>query len=292
MKIVKLYGGLGNQMFQHAFARALEAASADEVRFDASVADTDAAHNGLELDRVFGLVLPAATRQDCMRLSVPANGLLNRLRRKYLTKPTHCIDRRFGYQPELLTLPGDRYFEGYWQTERYFAHLERELRAAYAFRHPLSPRNRTMLDSLDRPIASIHVRRGDYLDHDNLNICTPAYYERAVASLGSGIRSLLVFSDDMGYCKEALRLGCTPAVYVDWNRGLDSWQDMALMSACDHHVVANSSFSWWGAWLDANPRKRVIAPAIWNRRQIIDHDHYYSFTFDDVVPEGWERVQP
>lgn len=290
MRIVKLYGGLGNQMFQYAFSRGLSRACGEEPLYDYGSVGVDAAHNGYELDRVFGLDLPAARREDCLRLAVPPTGVVNRIRRKYLTKSSHRIDRKFGYQPELLSLPGDLYYEGYWQSEKYFKPAEAEIRAAFAFRGALSDENERTLSGIKRPVASVHVRRGDYLASENLNVCTPEYYRAAVASLGVAISSVLVFSDDIEYCRSTLDLGGVPAVYVDRNRGADSWQDMAMMSRCDHHVIANSSFSWWGAWLNRSVCKRVVAPSPWNGREVRDTDRYYSFSFADVVPEAWERV--
>jgi len=277
MKIVKLYGGLGNQMFQYAFSRGLARARGEEPLYDYGSVGVDAAHNGYELDRVFGLDLPAARREDCSRLAVPPIGILNRMRRKYLTRPGHLIDRKFGYQPELWSLSGDRYYEGYWQSEKYFWLVEADIRAAFAFRNALSDENERTLAGLHRPVASVHVRRGDYLASDNLNVCTPGYYRAAVASLGGSIASVIVFSDDIEYCKATLDFGGVPAVYVDRNRGADSWQDMAMMARCDHNVIANSSFSWWGAWLNRSVGKRVIAPSPWNRREVRDTDRYYSF---------------
>ena len=87
-----------------------------------------------------------------------------------------------------------------------------------------------------------------------------------------------------------MKFGPEEADFVGWNGGQDSWQDMAMMARCDCHVVANSSFSWWGAWEDPSPAKRVIAPSIWNRREIEDHDLYYRYRFEDIVPASWERV--
>ncbi|MBN1242900.1 MAG: alpha-1,2-fucosyltransferase [Spirochaetales bacterium] len=291
MKIVKVHGGLGNQMFQYAFARSLGKATGDEIFIDASAFGDDPAHNGFELDVLFAMALPLAEARDVDRLSTKPRGALGRFRRKYFTKSTHFIDRKFGWQPEVYDMPGDRYFEGYWQSEKYFEGIAGDLRAEFAFKPPLSDRNRRLLESVRRPVASVHVRRGDYLAHPNLDICTPDYYRRAAESMrAAGAASFLVFSDDLEYCRNALELGPTPATFVDWNRGALSWQDMAMMSACDHHVVANSSFSWWGAWLDSSPEKRVVAPTVWNRREIEDRDHYYSYRFGDVVPESWERI--
>ena len=292
MKIVRIQGGLGNQMFQYAFARSLAAKVDDEVYIDSSAAAGEDVHNGYELGRVFGVGLPEAPAGAAARLGIPPSSLVNRFRRKYLTKRSHCIDKKFGYQPELYALKGDRYFEGYWQSEKYFTGIEAELRECFAFQRQLSDANLELLRDLPRPVASIHVRRGDYLKYPNLNICTPGYYEKAVAALLASrpVSSFIVFSEDLEYCRQTLRLGDRPAAFVGWNGGRDSWQDMAMMARCDHHVIANSSFSWWGAWLNPAPEKAIVAPAIWNRRQLESDDLYYRFTFEDIVPGGWLRA--
>ncbi len=293
MKIVKIYGGLGNQMFQYAFAASLAVACGEPVYADSSELGGDKLHNGLELEQVFGITMPEAPEAETRRLADAPTGILGRMRRKYLTKSTHRIDRKFGYQPELLSLRGDAYYEGYWQSEKYFMGREPEIRKAFRFKEPIGERNEELLSSLPRPIVSVHVRRGDYLAHPNLDICGPGYYEGAAAAIAArgGAGSFLVLSDDAEYCRKALRLGDAPVAYADWNRGPDSWRDMAMMARCDMHIIANSSFSWWGAWLDPNPGKLVVAPSIWNRREIEDRDRYYSFSFADVVPGSWLRVQ-
>jgi len=292
MKIVKIYGGLGNQMFQHAFARSLASKSAEKVLIDPSGLKGDRTHNGYELSRVFGDRFPEAGPKDVDRLSTRPEGLIGRFRRKYFTKPSHVIDRKYRYQSELFELEGDRYFEGYWQSEKYFSNIEDQVRSDFRFALELDGQSLSALSELPRPIVSVHVRRGDFLKYPNLNICTPRYYNEAIADLRAKGQagSLLVFSEDPGYCARELDTGGARTVYVDWNTGSDSWRDMALMSRCDHHVVANSSFSWWGAWLDPRPAKRVIAPSVWNRREISDTDLYYSFSFEDVVPASWERM--
>ena len=295
MKIVKIHGGLGNQMFQYAFALRLAAEGRDEVCIDTGGFDDQPAHNGFELGRLFSVSLPEAPREVVKRLAIRPMGILNRVRRKYLTKRSHIIDRKFGYQPELLSLEGDAYFEGYWQSEKYFAPIAAEIRSAFTFRQALAKRNEGILAAADRPLVSVHVRRGDYVTHDNLNLCSPRYYEnaaRALAEAGIEPPRYLVFSDDAEYCRRELGSSMAGALVVDWNRGSESWQDMAMMAACDLHIIANSSFSWWGAWLDEKPGRRVIAPGIWNRRELYDRDHYYSYTFGDIVPESWERAAP
>jgi hypothetical protein len=293
MKIVKIYGGLGNQMFQYAFSRALEKAvgGREELRYDCSACDADATHNGLELEKVFGLELARASEDECGRLAVRPTSLVHRFRRKYLTPRSHIIDRKFSYQGELLSLVGDYYYEGYWQNEKYFRDFEPEIRKDFSFSRRLDGRNERLFEELPRPIASIHVRRGDYLKYPDLDICTEGYYRRAIEEFrkeGSAA-SFMVFSEDVDYCRQSLGLSEAEATFVDWNAGAASWQDMAMMSRCDAHIIANSSFSWWGAWLDPKDGKSVIAPEIWNRRQIANRDRYYRFDYGEVVPERWRR---
>lgn len=292
MKIVKIQGGLGNQMFQYAFALALAASGRDEVFLDPSCLEGDSVHNGFELSRLFAPALPLASIEDVRRLSDSPTSIIGRVKRKYFSKRTHFIDRKFGYQPEVFEFPGDTYFEGYWQSEKFFKPIEGEIRNRLAFARALDDRNEELLASLPRPVASVHVRRGDYLKYPNLDICTPEYYERAAGEMARepGMKSLLVFSDDAEYCRERIRLGGAPVTIVDWNTGSESWQDMAMMARCDRHIIANSSFSWWGAWLGAAKDKAVVAPSIWNRRQVRDRDRYYRFSFDDIVPASWRRA--
>lgn len=292
MKIVKIYGGLGNQMFQYAFALSLASRTGDRVYIDSSDVQSDRLHNGYELSRLFDLRLPEADQRDVKRLSTRPRGLISRARRKYFTKPTHIIDKKYAFQRELYDLDGDFYFEGYWQSEKYFADIEDSIRKTFAFVQALDERSLSALRSLPRPIVGLHVRRGDFTKHQNLNICTPTYYAAAMSEMcrSDAALSFMIFSEDIEYCRKNLDFKDNPVVFVDWNTGADSWRDMALMSMCDHNIIANSSFSWWGAWLNQNPGKIVIAPAIWNRREIHTADRYYSFSFEDVVPSSWKRM--
>jgi hypothetical protein len=175
MKIVKIYGGLGNQMFQYAFALSLASRSAEAVYIDSSDVQSDRLHNGYELSRLFRLSLPEADRRDVARLSTRPRGLITRIRRKYFTKPTHIIDKRYAFQSELYEIDGDRYFEGYWQSEKYFANIEDLIRKTFTFVHALDECSLSALRSLPRPIVGLHVRRGDFVKYQNLNICTLKY---------------------------------------------------------------------------------------------------------------------
>ncbi len=300
MRIVKISGGLGNQMFQYAFSLALKAAGNTDVQLDLSTYRAksdyngiDLVHNGFELTELFDVQYKEASPKDVAHLSYQPTNLLNRVLRKYFTKKTHFIDKKSSYQPELLLMKDhDIYFEGNWQTEKYFQSIEDQIRKAFTFKKHLSPESENLAASLSTNCASLHIRRGDYLKTQTLNVCGKDYYLNAVKMLleKTYITELLVFSDDMDWCRSELKLEefGTKVIYVDWNKGNDSWQDMALMSKCKNHIIANSTFSWWGAWLDPNIDKIVICPEIWNLRQLNPNiDKYYRCEYGDILPEKW-----
>jgi len=301
MKIVKVAGGLGNQMFQYAFARALEARSGEDVYLDTSTYEYMPAHNGFELDKLFAVQYKAAREEDIRRLGTRPRDLFSQLRRKYFTKPTHYIDRVFRYDPDVFALKGDRYLEGWWQSEKYFASIADSLRQEFYFIPDPGPQNRQIPEeankalSADTPrryeLVSVHVRRGDSLKLPETQVCTEAYYRNALGLAKQHfIRPhFLVFSDDLSWCRVNLGLDEDDATFVDWNRGADSWRDMWLMSRCKGHIIANSSFSWWGAWLDPHPNKFVIAPNHWSLARQRPFA-YYHYDFRDIVPDSWTKV--
>jgi hypothetical protein len=293
VKIVRLLGGLGNQMFQYAFAKELERRRTEEVFFDVSGFDSYALHTGLELERLFGLQLRLASPEDSARLSTRPTGYARRFRRRYFPKPSHYIDRNTAFHEDVFSLEGDRYYEGYWQSEGYFHGVAADLRRLFAF-PALSARNADFLAGLARPACSVHVRRGDYLSTANrfLQVCSPAYFARAVHAVSRKreVRSIAVFSDDPEWCRSSLDFGGRPIHLVDWNKDSESWQDMALMAACEHHVIANSSFSWWGAWLGEREGGEIVAPDSWSRPAPAGRRQGNNNDYADTVPERWTRV--
>jgi hypothetical protein len=130
--------------------------------------------------------------------------------------------------------------------------------------------------------VSIHIRRGDFLLEEEKfgNICTPQYYGKAITEIGRRVETpvFFFFSDDMKWVRENMRI--PHPYYIDWNRGKDSWQDMFLMSKCKHHIIANSTFSWWGAWLNPSPQKVVVTPG----RFLNNMDT------PDLIPDSWVKV--
>ncbi len=298
MKIVKIQGGLGNQMFQYAFAKALEKKGHD-VYLDLSLYEKKVernginyVHNGFELENLFAIEYKKASKTQIKKLGTIPNSVINRLRRKYFTKKTHYIDKVFRFSPEVLETSNDCYLDGYWQTEKYFETFSGEMRTLYQFKNSLSEKSQKVFEHQNKKMASIHVRRGDYLNGGLHDVCTKEYFNNAIdyAVANCMIEKLLVFSNDIEWCKANLTCLNLEVVFVDWNTGENSWQDLCMMSKCSANILSNSSFSWWAGWLNDNEDKTVIAPNVWNRREIDYKDNYYKFDYSDIVPDSWIRL--
>ena len=265
MKIVKFLGGLGNQMFQFAFFLSLQ--QQFKVKVDLSGFKDYSLHHGFELTKVFGIHVEHASGLELRLYQSEARDWLTRkLRRLYGTKGAEFYEQEeFGFDPTIYQDASPRYFWGYWQHHRYIQQVEEQLRSAFSFKEPLAGSNGALLDKLqNHPSVAVHVRRGDYLDHPVLGgICGLDYYQKALQLLKGKLENPLFvfFSNDSAWCRQHLLE--ENAVYVDWNGGSDSYKDMQLMSHCHHYIMANSSFSWWGQWLNPNKNKLVVSPSRW-----------------------------
>lgn len=284
MKIVRILGGLGNQMFQYAFYKALEKRH-PKVSADLTLFEDYNLHNGFELNDVFGIDVKEATRFTT-NLYDTANRkwLFRKLRRFLNLKNTYKEEvNEFLFDPAFLSDTEPRLYYGYWQNEQYFSDIN--IRNDFKFKRPLSEKNQQVLNLIkNSQSVSIHVRRGDYVNHPLLgNICDLDYYQSAISLMNSKTSdpSYFIFSNDIEWCKTNLSLN--EATYIDWNTGKDSYIDMQLMSACKHQIIANSSFSWWGAWLNQNPDKIIIAPDKW-----INGEKYND---SEIVPKTWIKIR-
>ncbi len=286
MIIVRLSGGLGNQMFQYAAALALARAHGAQLRFDLEWFDTRQLHQGLELARVFGLELPRATASERWRvLGWVAPPFLRRaLSRRSLRLRRLGIEPHFHYWPGFCELPADVFLDGYWQSEKYFAPIADEIRQAFRFAEPLDARNAELFDEMaQRESVALHVRRGDFARDPHVRqvhgVDLNDYFCRAIEEIGARVASphYHVFSDEPEWVREHLSI---PASWtcIDQNRGRESYRDMQLMGLCRHNIIANSSFSWWGAWLNQSPGKIVIAPKKW---------FVHEVNTTDLIPSEW-----
>lgn len=292
MVISQILGGLGNQMFQYAAGRALALAKNSRLLLDLRAFETYTLHNGFEIDRVFFAPVDVATEADVNQLLGWRSGsvirkLLKRTRSPLLHGPHLAIEPHFNYWPGLSEGTVPCYVMGYWQSEKYFKEFEQTIRADFKFKVSLSDENRETANHMRScNSVSLHVRRGDYITHAPtakiLNTCSIDYYRKAIACITEKIPlpHFFVFSDDQLWARNNLDIPF-PVEYVDRNRGSHSHIDLQLMSLCKHQIIANSSFSWWGAWLNENPNKIVIAPHDWFCNGLNDND---------LIPQQWIRL--
>ena len=197
------------------------------------------------------------------------------------------VDENFIYYPEVFqSISKNEIFRGTWQSELYFKNSTLQIRNIFEFNESLmNIQTKNLANKMHQETSiSIHIRRGDYLSSKYINgfsgICTLDYYKAAIEIINSRFidGSFYIFTDDQEWVNENFQL--ENSLCVQHNTGSDSWQDMYLMSRCKHNIIANSSFSWWGAWLNNNPDKIVIAPKYW----------WNGLDNDDVVPKNWLRI--
>ncbi len=279
MKVVRILGGLGNQMFQYALFLALKKAFPhEEIKVDTSVFLSYNVHNGLELAKVFGVDLPQASPAELKKLCwYTSNYTLKRIIKKLkLHKKTECFEAKdYALNETVLTQAGDRFFDGYWQNYHYFQKVFDEVRAAYRFPEFTDQNNLAMAEKIRQcnSSVSIHVRRGDYLKAPNYaGLCGVDYYRRAIEYILQQRQEpvFFLFSDDLEYCRENIipLLANRPVYCVDFNRGDASFRDMQLMTLCQDNILANSSFSWWAAFLNSRENRIVCAPEKWTNTKI------------------------
>ena len=294
MIIARLRGGLGNQLFQYAAAKALALHHGTSLKLDLYTY-TKHPYRKFELHN-FKVDAPEASRNEVHRFT-GSNKLIRYInKRENYFRCSHVFAQpHYHYYEDFLQLPSDLYLSGYFQTEKYFLSLRDQVLEWFSPRMELDVRNSELLQSIKSVNSvSIHVRKGDYnaIGYDQFYGGLPAsYYEKAIELIREHTAQpeFFIFSDDIEWCRKNLNVG--QAVFVDHNPGADSWKDLVLMSACQHNVIANSSFSWWGAWLNANDAKKVIAPAQWfqksysEKKEPVYPCRYYNTR--DIIPQGW-----
>ena len=290
MKIVNINSGLGNQMFQFAFYLSLkDKFKNEEVKLDISWFEVEKFHNGFELKKIFNINVNQSTKKENTILSRSGYTLLNRIKRRLLFKKKSEIlesnEQQFNFLPDLYGNDGkNEYYRGYWQSYKYFDSISEIVKSHFIFLPFSEKKNIDMSSFIENNMertVSVHIRRGDYLNHKSLGgVCTLEYYQKAIVKISEKIKNpiFIIFSNDINWCKENFNL--SNIKFVDWNSGELSFRDMQLMSICGNNIIANSSFSWWGAYLNQNNNKIIIAPKIW----IENNDA------EDLIPNDWNRL--
>jgi len=276
-------------MFQYATGRALSLARGQSLRLDISQFAAYGLHQGFDLQRVFNPPIELATESDVRAIlgwqnSSAIRRILSRPSMEAFRGKRFVVEPHFHYWQGIRDVPSDCYLVGHWQSEKYFLQKAAQIRSDFAFRSAPEGHNAELARQIDSVNAvSVHVRRGDYADNPQTNathgLCSLEYYQAAIQYVAgrTGYPHLFIFSDDVEWSRKNLKF-TFPCHYVDHNRGAESYNDMRLMSLCQHHIIANSSFSWWGAWLDPKPTKIVVVPLKWFARK--------SDT-TDLIPGGW-----
>ena len=293
MIISHFSGGLGNQMFQYAFGRATAKRLGTQLLID-STDSTLSIHNGFELARIFNIQATEVTKEDMQEvLGIFRYGLVRKALKvtglRKLLKSTYIEEPCFHFEPEMLSIPDNSFIKGYWQSEKYFTEIENDIRSDFTFNLPLSPRNEEIAKFIDQSNSvSLHVRRNDFVKNPDINsfhgLCSLEYYNAAIRYIACRVEHpiFFVFSDDLNWVKSNLIIDF-PCEFIGHNQGIESYNDMRLMSLCKHHIIANSSFSWWGAWLNPNTSNLTVAPECWFADPRLDTC--------DLLPADWMRVE-
>lgn len=277
MVIIKVCGGLGNQLFQFALYEKMRILGKD-VYLDKSV------YKSRKTEKrpycLDGLSKNIRYCSDWQRWKL-ADNRIHRLLWGERKKQSHYYETKVTFYDPGVFLHDDIYLDGYWQNERYFSGIREAIINGLCFRVTADAAG--LLEEIrNSNSVSVHVRRGDYLEDSRRSegICTLEYYQKSMSFLEerTAVEKYYIFSDDIAWCKQQF-IGNDKYIFVNPRSEEEAAVDMKLMSSCRHHIIANSSFSWWAAWLNENPEKIVVAPSVWVEG--LDCDIWCS---------GWERI--
>lgn len=286
--VVRIIGGLGNQMFQYAYALALKKNGYD-VKIDVSIFETYKLHGGYQLEN-YNISLPNATKIDIDNLVNVSTfekilKLLFRIKNKRILK-----EKQLSYKKELTNPSSHSYIIGYFQCEKYFKDIGNDILKEFTINKKLSSYSKEIKLKIENSLnpISLHVRRGDYISNKKANkvhgTCDIDYYKNSINYFKEKFDNLnfFIFSDDIEWVKNNLNV--ENAVYIEGKEDRIPHEDILLMSLCTHNIIANSSFSWWGAWLNKYDNKIVVAPKRWFQ------DIKKEEESKTIVPASWIRI--
>lgn len=302
MIITKIQGGLGNQMFQYAIGRHLAYLNKTELKLDISFYK-DPKKNTFRKYALgnFNIIENFISDDEAKKIkinnfhnkSLPTRILRRILKsleeRKPIYKRSYIREPYFHFCEEILKIKDKKYvyLYGHWQSEKYFKGIENIIRREFTLKNSLSQPAESILKQIKNTNSvSLHIRRGDYAKNEKTNrfhgICSLKYYHQALKIITSKISKprLFIFSDDILWAKKNLKTK-NPITFVS-GIGIGDAEEIILMSQCRHNIIANSTFSWWGAWLNNNPHKIVIAPRQWF--------NIPSINTKDVYPKNWIKI--
>ena len=327
MIIVRLIGGLGNQMFQYAAGRRLAEKHSTILKLDVTgfeeyklhryslhcfyvwehIATKDEIEEIQHQPQIEAINILNRSKSETEYVHDDSRNLLNRLKRKFILKPEPeiqqsisqaqlereqysrlLIEKHFHLNEEVLESQNNIILDGYWQSEKYFSDITDILHREFTIKYPQDWQSRRFTDLIQETDSiSLHLRRTDYVQNALTNkihgTCDQSYYDRCVRYIAEQVSNphFFVFSDEPQWARENLKLGF-PMTIVDCNDASRNYEDLRLMSMCNHNIIANSSFSWWGAWLNSNPSKLVLAPQEWFNDKTRNPK--------DLIPEQWVKL--
>lgn len=268
MIITKLSGGLGNQLFQYAIGRCLAYKHKTELKLDISSSNKTSHHAFYKLDN-FNIQENFANDFECKMFPL--------VKQKW--------EDAWVFNPEIFNVSDNISLEGWWQSEKYFLDIEDILRKEFTLKNPLGKNSAAWKEKIlsSNCAVSLHVRHGDYLKYGvryNHRLLSSEHYTKCVNKLEENVSdiTIFVFSDDIKWCREHLKL-CAHMEFVE--NCEHSFEEMYLMSLCKHNIISQSTFAWWGAWLNQNPEKKVFAPYPW---------HMIKPYGKDIISEKWTVI--
>jgi hypothetical protein len=299
MIIVRLTGGLGNQMFQYAMGRGLSHRLESRLKLDISLLK----HNPQRSYSLkhLNIIEDFASAKEIYRFSgVPqtlSQKISNRIfgsafrdadRKFSQNKPLAYSEPHFHFDPKALELQGDIYLRGYWQSEKYFKDIKHIIRDEFTVKNRLDAKNLAVAKQIHScESVSLHVRRGDYaasaVRKRTHGVCSLEYYQAAIEKMKKHFVDLhfFVFSDDPQWVASNMHV-TGPSTIVDHNGPEEAHEDLRLMSLCRNHILANSTFSWWAAWLKSSRSGIVIAPQKW-----FGEERMQTRRMDDLFLSDW-----
>lgn len=284
MIIVKILGGLGNQFFQYAAATALAQKNNTDVRLDISSFGADALRN-FELgftNAKFSIATDAEIKL------YKATNSFERIKERLTPYSIKKFYKQpyFHYDPKFLSLPNNIYIQGYFQSEKYFSSISEQIKKELSFSFSVPDHLSGLIKEMSGcNSVSIHIRKGDYQNPEMRRvhgILSPAYYQQAIRLMKQKLKNVhfFLFSDEKNISGD--EYGLTDAKIVSGTFSKSHLEDFLLMSLCKNNIIANSSFSWWAAWLNSNPNKIIAAPEKWFNMG--PKDSY------DIIPPRWIRL--
>lgn len=287
MIIIKLTGGLGNQLFQYALGRRLSIDRDSPLKLD--ITSFNDGIRAYKLNKL-RIIAEIANREEISKFIYPyRRGFLNDLNDLYQTKIPYekkriVKEQSLLYDSRILNGKRDVYLSGYWQSYKYFNAIFDKIRQEFSVINDPDEQNQELIQKiLSEESVAIHFRRGDYVTNPNIRTCTPDYYAQAIELINkrSERPHYFIFSDDPDWVKNNFNF-TGKRTYINHNGSEKDYEDLRLMSFCKHHIIANSTFSWWGAWLSDYKDKIIISPKNW----FYDRPN----NLDDLIPQNWIQL--